>query len=200
MTTLIETSLPGTSFPSVAIRPYDKTDIDTVHPWLSETHRNKWLDLGSGRQNLGKGETQILLHNVRHRAFLYGPSEENWVGLIVLSGIDHAMGVSEIWGLRGRAGGPRDTTVSAFLRLLATAFVDYNREVVSTWVVENNVLSRRLHTLIGMTETGRHRGWHVMDGKRWDRILYDYHKDEFLMRFPRVPAASGICGEERVQG
>src|SRR5687768_6506925 len=103
------------------------------------------------------------------------------------------MGTAEVWGVRGGyAGGGANFSVSALLATSASGFLDLEREVIASWVVEGNGMSLAMHRHLGMCEVGRVRGRHVMKGRRCDRLLFDMTRAEFGERYPDVPSESGV--------
>ncbi|SMF37448.1 GNAT family N-acetyltransferase [Pseudobacteriovorax antillogorgiicola] len=166
--------------------PYDKSYFEKARRWLQRESVSKWLDMGLGKQKLSDIELHVFLLNHNNKIFLYGPSEDNLVGLMCLNGFTHRMGLGEVWGIRGEAGGSRYLTISAFLRVIATGFFDCNLESISTWVAEPNFLSHKVHERCGFKPTGRLRQAYVLDGRRCDRILYDVTREEFSRAYPNV--------------
>ncbi len=171
--------------------PYSNTHTKKVCEWFRRESIVKWLDMGLGKQNLTDLELHILFCNPNNKVFLYGPEKSRLVGLMSLNGYTHEMGLGEVWGLRGEKGGGRNLTVSAFLRTIATGFLDFDREVISTWVAEPNILSHRVHDKCGFRSTGRLRSAHVLENKRCDRILYDVTKQEFAAIYPNIQSLNG---------
>ncbi|NRA64247.1 MAG: GNAT family N-acetyltransferase [Pseudobacteriovorax sp.] len=175
----------------VLLVPYAKHHVPLVKEWLSRDSITKWLDMGHGKQKLNDLELRNFIINPNNKIFLYGPSEDCLVGLMCLNGITHKMGLGEVWGLRGAPGGTRDLTTFAFLKVIATGFLEFDRKVISTWVAEPNRLSHRVHENCGFKPTGRLRDAHLLDGKRCDRVLYDITYSEFEERYPLVSSILG---------
>lgn len=183
---------PGTDLPAVNLSPVRSSDIGAIHQWIDDDKARCWLDMGGGRQTLSKIQLHTMLTSARTCARLIHYQDGGPVGLVCLNDADNLMGTADIWGVRGAYdGGPSNVAVAAFLAMLATGFLDLNREVIGSWVVEGNYLSLLMHQRLGMTEVGRPRGRHVIGTKRLDRILFDMTLAEFGEKFPDVPSESG---------
>jgi|GEM_PF-3785355 len=185
--------LPGTTFPVVQFIPILAGDIDVIESWIADKKIHRWLDMGNGRQIITKMQLYSMLMSTKTYARLFGLPGESPVGLICINDIDNLMGTAEMWGLRGvYSSGPANIATAAALAALATGFLDYDREVMSTWVVDANHYSLRIHHKLGLKEVGRVRSRHVMDGKRHDRLLFDITREEFAALYPDVPSENGV--------
>jgi len=185
--------IPGTNLPMLEFFPVDALTIDAVAGWVADDKARPWLDLGGGRQAMSARELFLMLTAPRNHARLFRePGGDRPLGLVCLNDAVNQMGSAEVWGVRGSyAGGPRNVSVAAFLLMLATGFVDLDRQVIGSWVVDGNGLSLMMHHRLKLTETGRQRRRHLMNGVLHDRILFDITRDEFAQRFGAVPAESG---------
>ncbi len=185
--------IPGTSLPWVELLALGPEHAETVHGWFSDEKVRPWLDLGGGRQQLPKRELFLLLTGARSLTRLVRvPGCSQPFGLVCLGDVTNEMGSADIWGVRGTfAAGPGNVSVAAFLLMLATGFIDRDRAVIGSWIVEGNQFSIAMHERLGLRQTGRQRGRHLCDGLRRDRLLYDITRAEFAERFADVPAESG---------
>jgi hypothetical protein len=138
-------------------------------------------------------ELYLMLTNPRNHTRLFClPDEDEPLGFVCLNDINNLMKSAEVWGVRGSyAKGPANLSVAAFLLVLANGFIDCNRSVIGSWIVDGNGLSIMMHKRLGLQETGRQRVRHIMKGVAYDKILYDITLEEFAEKFPAVPAESG---------
>lgn len=185
--------IAGTDLPRVAFSPVGAEHADMLHAWLGDERVNCWLDFGGGRQQLSKLALYALLTSKRNLARLFHPAQDPTpIGLICMTDIDNPMGSSEVWGMRGLYGtAPKHIATSAMLTALATGFLDQGREVMGSWLVDGNAPSLLIHRKLGLTETGRLRARHRINGRLHDRVLFDITRAEFAQRFPDVPSESG---------
>lgn len=185
--------IPGTDFPMLELSPVESGHANMIWEWINDPRAKCWLDLGGGRQDLTRRELYLLLTNARNHARLFRlPGGTEPLGLICLNDVSNMMGSADVWGVRGvYAGAPANVSVSAFLHVLATAFVDLERHVVGSWVVDGNLFSVAMHVKLGFQQCGRQRGRHIMNDRHYDRLLFDLTREEFTERFSHVPAESG---------
>jgi len=185
--------IPGTKFPLLELIPLQPEHADMVAGWIADEKARTWLDLGGGRQSMSTRELYMMLTSRRNHARLYKlPNDDQPLGLVCINDSSNLMLSADVWGVRGEYDkGPRNVSVAAFLMALATGFVDLNRKVMGSWIVEGNGLSIIMHKRIGLQETGRQRQRHIMHGKTLDRLLYDITLDEFSERYANVPSESG---------
>ena len=186
-------TIPGTPYPMLELFPIRPEHADMLASWVSDEKAQCWLDLGGGRQCMASRELYLMLTNPRNHARLFRlPGEREPLGLVCLNDSKNLMGSAEVWGLRGSyTAGPRNLSVAAFLLILANGFVDLNRSVIGSWIVEGNALSIIMHKRLGLKQTGYQRARHIMNGKAHNRLLFDITREEFLDKFPHVPAESG---------
>ena len=192
--TLALPCIAGTTFPLLELFPLGPEHATLVHDWISDDKARPWLDLGSGRQAMNRRDLYLMLTGPRTWARLFRlPGSSVPLGLVCLNDVGNAMGSADVWGVRGSydMAAPPNTSVAAFLLALANGFIDCERQVIGSWVVDGNALSVGMHRLLGMTETGRQRQRHPMGARRLDRLLFDMTRAEFAARFPDVPGQSG---------
>lgn len=185
--------IPGTNLPMLELFAILPEHAELVHGWITDEKARDWLDLGSGRQFLSKRDLYLMLTSARNFARLFRlPGSETPLGLVCLIDVENQMGSAEVWGVRGvYASGPPNISVAAFLLALANGFLEREREVIGSWVVDGNALSIAMHRQLAMTETGRQRSRHAMQGRRFDRLLFDMTRAEFAERFADVPTVTG---------
>jgi RimJ/RimL family protein N-acetyltransferase len=64
--------------------------------------------------------------------------------------------------------------------LLTYAFTDLGLSAVNAWTVEVNVAARRTLDRLGFKYIGRQRQCHYLDGRSYDRLLFDLLAGEHL--------------------
>lgn len=134
----------------------------------------------------------MLTGSRSHTRLVRIPGSTEIHGLVCLGDVTNLMKSADVWGVRGSyTSGPAQASVAAFLLVLANGFLDLDRQVIGSWIVDGNQFSIVMHQRLGLKETGRQRGRHVSNGLRSDRLLYDITREEFAQRFPHVPSESG---------
>jgi len=191
--------IPGTDLPLVTSVPFTAQHAELVHAWASAQHAQDWIDMGNGKRDLTCREFYCFLNSSRNHARVFlDPGTLQPTGLACLNDVHNQMGYAEIWGLRGQfTSRIRGLAPATSLLMLATAFIDFERESVGAWVVAGNSFAIALHQRLGYVRTGVQRRRHRV-GQVWhDRVTFDITREEFATRYPRVPAASGRCWLDR---
>ncbi|WP_224360669.1 GNAT family N-acetyltransferase [Hyalangium versicolor] len=186
--------LPGTTWPRVELLPFGPQHLDMVWEWMNPPQVRCWLDFGGGRQDLSKRQLYLMLSNSHVCARLFQlPGDSRPLGLVCMNNIDDLMGSMDVWIVRDLSvmRPIRNSVTSAGARILATGFLDFGRQIATTWVVASNRASIYLHDIIGMRHSGTQRSRHVIDGRRHDRWLYDMTLAEFGQLYPDVPSEQG---------
>ncbi len=186
--------IADTDLPMLDLFPVAKEHADLVHEWIHDPRAKCWLDLGGGRQDMSKRDLFLMVTSARNHARLFRlPGQDEPLGLICLNDSVNLMGSAEAWGVRGvYSGAPANISASAFVLALASGFVDLGREVIGSWVVDCNQFSVAMHLKLGFQETGRMRNRHLMNGRHYDRVLFDMTRSEFAERYPDVPSENGL--------
>ena len=161
--------------------PLDTAElIDLTSAWLSKAENCKWLDFGNGVQALTPAMIKIMTQRGLHvlRAFT-ADDDDVPAGVVGLSNIDRTFKTATLWGVLGnkRHGG---YTTKACERLLTLGFTELELAAVNAWTVEINIAGRRALERLGFTYIGRQRQCHRMDGRTYDRLLFDLLAREHL--------------------
>jgi len=160
--------------------------IELVSHWLSKDENCKWLDFGNGVQALTPQMIKIMTQRGLHvlRAFTGDPDDVP-AGVVGLSNVDRTSKTAMLWGVLGnkRYGG---YTTRASSRLLTLGFTELGLAAVNAWTVEINVASRRALDRLGFKYVGRQRQCHRMDGRTYDRLLFDLLAEEHLAALPEA--------------
>jgi RimJ/RimL family protein N-acetyltransferase len=189
----LQALIPGTDLPLIELLPMQACDARTVSGWLADPRARCWLDLDSGRQEMDERSLFLMLTGRRcHARLTRAPGSAQPFGLVCLNDCANEMGSAGIWGVRGHYGPSLpNAAVAAFLLQLANGFLELEREVIGSWVVEGNQFSVAMHERLGLRLTGRQRARHRMNGRLHDRLLFDITRSEFAQRYPDVPSETG---------
>jgi RimJ/RimL family protein N-acetyltransferase len=158
----------------------DATYLCRVAGWLADDANARWLDFGPGGRGLTLPALTLMAKRPHHvlRIFTADDSDEA-AGLVAFSDLAPHAGTATLWyvlGAKEHAG--RGLTTRAVSRLLGLGFADLGLVAVSAWAVAGNVGSMRVLERNGFRFVGRQRRCHVMDGCRYDRLLYDLLVEE----------------------
>lgn len=154
--------------------------LELVGQWLGKEENRKWLDFGNGVQALTAPMIKIMTQRGLHvlRVFT-GDADDVPAGVVGLSNVDRTFKTATVWAVLGnkRYGG---ITARAVSELLTYAFTDLGLSAVNAWTVEVNVAARRTLDRLGFKYIGRQRQCHYLDGRSYDRLLFDLLAGEHL--------------------
>lgn len=148
--------------------------IELVAGWLEREENYRWLDFGNGQQIVTPAVLNIMAQRPTHVLRVYTMDDDRTpIGIVGLENLNRKFGTATLWGATGDKGfRSRGYAAFAASMFLSMAFRDYDLHAVNTWVVDGNP-SRRLVERLGFQYCGRQRAAHCMDGKRYDRLLFD---------------------------
>jgi len=141
--------------------------------WLSAPENAKWLDFGNGVQRVTPVMLKIMTQRDIHALRVYtADDEETPAGVAGLSNIDRNFKTASVWCVLGNKqyGGCSARAVS---KMLTIAFTELGLAAVSAWTVEINKGGRGVIDRLPFAFIGRLRKCHYIDGKPYDRLLYD---------------------------
>lgn len=165
------------------MRPLDADTVPLVAEWLANPLNYKWLDFGLGRQTLGTAALKVMQNSASHFIRVIHEEGGRPVGIFGLHNVDNPFGNAMLWGVRARLRPPTKVRTRNVLKLvLAHGFEAHGLHSVHAWVVDRNQSSAMLMRSIGMTEMGRMRKCHLLDGVPRDRILFDITREDFEAR------------------
>jgi RimJ/RimL family protein N-acetyltransferase len=150
--------------------------IEQIADWLSQKENYQWVDYGNGRQILSGASLRMMAQRDIHllRAFTPDGSDEV-IGVAGLSNIDRTFKTALVslcvLGDKRYAGQGYGTR--AMSRVIGLGFNDLGLESMNAWVVENNTASIRMLERINFRLIGRQRRCHYIDGRPYDRLLFD---------------------------
>lgn len=157
------------------LRPLDSPElIERVAGWLAEKENHQWLDFGDGRRVptpalvkvMAQKETNVL------RVFT-ADRDDTPIGVVGLNNVHREFKTATIWAVLGEKAYARHGYASrAVSKMLTLAFRELGLHAINTWIVEHNpsigVVKRNNFRFIG-----RQRQCHYIDGRPYDRLLFD---------------------------
>jgi RimJ/RimL family protein N-acetyltransferase len=148
--------------------------IELAANWLSHQDNYKWLDFGNGVASPTPITLKVMTQRDLHVLRVFTPNGSDLpIGVVGLSNVDRRFKTaSSMWAVLGRKryGGFAPRAAS---KLLTLAFTELGLESVGAWTVEINVPARRGLEQLGFQYIGRQRRCHWIDGRPYDRLLYD---------------------------
>lgn len=155
--------------------PLDTPELlELVAGWLAEKQNYQWLDFGNGRQIVTPALLMIMTQRETHflRAFT-SDRDDIPIGIVGLNSVDRTFKTATFWGVTGeKSFGNRGYSALASSKFLTLAFRDLGLRAINTWAVEHNPSIRTIERL-GFRFVGRQRQCHCIDGRRYDRLMFD---------------------------
>jgi RimJ/RimL family protein N-acetyltransferase len=153
--------------------------FELVASWLARKENYQWLDFGNGRQTVTPVLLKIMAQRDSHLMRVYTlPGIDTPIGIVGLNNLDRASGTATLWGVAGeKSFHSRGYASIASSKLLTIAFRDLGLRAVNTWVVDHNPSLRSVER-IGFRFIGRQRLCHSIDGRPYDRLLFDLLAEE----------------------
>ncbi len=187
--------------------------LELVASWLAQKQNYQWLDFGNGRQIVTPALLKIMAQRETHflRAFTSDRADIP-IGIVGLNGVDRTFKTAMFWGAVGeKSFRNRGYSTVASSKFLTLAFRDLGLHAINTWAVDHNQ-SLRIIERLGFRFIGRQRQCHYIDGRAYDRLIFDLlaseHKEAGSSRGPLDPrrqpiarpahGAPGKPGAERV--
>ena len=171
--------------------------IELAARWLGRPENYQWLDFGEGAQPLSVVSLKIMTQRDLHVLRLFTPDDSDLpIGIVGLSDVRRqSKTAGSLWAALGRKGhaGHGSRAVS---KLLTLGFGELGLEAVSAWTVEHNVAARRVLEQLNFRYVGRQRRRHWIDGRPYDRLLYDL----LAMEHHAIPETRVPPGASRVGG
>jgi RimJ/RimL family protein N-acetyltransferase len=147
--------------------------FDVVTGWLARKENYQWLDFGNGSQPVTPALLKIMGQRDTHFLRAYTDTDDVPIGICGLNSINRTVNSATFWGASGdksfRARGFGTCAGSMFLTL---AFRDLGLHTINTWIVEHNP-SLKIVERLGFRFIGRQRQCHQIDGRKYDRLLFD---------------------------
>lgn len=155
--------------------PLDKPELfELVAGWLARKENYQWLDFGNGRQVITPALLKIMAQRETHFLRVYtAPRDHTPIGIAALNNVDRAFKSATFWGAAGdKSFRNRGYGTLAGSKFLTLAIRELGLETINTWVVEHNP-SLRIIERLGFRFIGRQRKCHYIDGRPYDRLMFD---------------------------
>lgn len=155
--------------------PLDTPEIlELVATWLARKENYQWLDFGNGRPIVTPALLKIMAQRDTHFLRAYTSARDDTpIGIVGLNGVDRAFRTATFWGVSGeKSFRNRGFSTIASSKLMTLAFRDLGLHAVNTWAVDHNPSLRTIERL-GFRFIGRQRQCHYIDGRPYDRLLFD---------------------------
>lgn len=142
--------------------------------WLADKENYQWLDFGNGRQSVTPVLLKIMTQRETHFLRVYtSDGDDTPIGVVGLNNVDRHSKTATLWVVLGnKSFRGRGYATRAVSKMLSLAFQELGLHAVNTWIVEHNpsirVAERNNFRLIG-----RQRQCHYIDGRPYDRLLFD---------------------------
>ena len=174
------------------LRPLETAaDFELAASWLQRKENNQWLDFGNGRQHITPAVLRIMAQRDTHFIRLYSAyGDDTPIGIVALHNVDRHMRTGTLWVVAGdKSFRHRGWARVATSRFLTLAFEALGLHSVNTWTVEHNP-SQRGAARLGFRYVGRQRHCHFIDGRPYDRLLFDLLASEHreLVHPARAPS------------
>jgi RimJ/RimL family protein N-acetyltransferase len=155
--------------------PLDRPDfIPLVAGWLAQKENHQWLDFGNGGRPIAPTLLKIIAQRETHFLRVYTSDRDDVpIGILGLNSVDSTFKTATFWGVSGdKSFRNRGYSTIASSKLLTLAFRDLGLHAINTWAVEHNP-SVRIIERLGFRFIGRQRQCHYIDGRPYDRLLFD---------------------------
>jgi RimJ/RimL family protein N-acetyltransferase len=147
--------------------------IELAAGWLARKDIYEWLDFGGGRQIVTPALLKVMTQRSSHFIRVYTNDDDVPIGIVALNSVDPTHRTGTLWGITGeQAFRCRGYATFATSKLLTLAFTELGLRSVNTWTVAHNPSVRALERL-RFRHVGRQRQCHSMDGRVYDRLLFD---------------------------
>lgn len=169
--------------PPVRLKSLDSPElIQTVAGWLSRKENYQWLQFGDGRQIVTPELLKILTQRDTHALRAYTSEDDVPLGIVGLEDVNRNFKTARIWVVAGEKNlCGRGYATQAVSKMLTFAFRDLGLRAVNTWIVEHNS-SVSVAEHVNFKFIGRQRQCHWIEGRAYDRLLFDLlaseHKED----------------------
>ncbi len=157
-------------------------NIDTVASWLGKKENYQWLDFGKGAQEIKSASLKMMMQRDIHKLWIYTADDSDEpIGLVGFSDIHPSFKSAVAWCVLGVKMAARNNYTSrAVSRMIKYGFQDMDLHSIYAWTLEHNVGGRKIIEQNNFRFIGRRRECHFIDGKAYDRLLYDLLKTEYI--------------------
>jgi RimJ/RimL family protein N-acetyltransferase len=154
--------------------PLDSPELVTLAgSWLSAPENAQWLDFGNGVQGVTPVMLKVMVQRDIHCLRLYTTDDgEAPVGVVGLSNIDRHFKTASVWCVLGDKR-KRGCSARAVSKMLTIAFTELGLSSVNCWTLNINKGGRGVIDRLPFKFIGQLRQCHYIDGRPYDRLLYD---------------------------
>jgi len=148
--------------------------LTLVAGWLAQKENHQWLDFGDGRQFASPEWLKIAMQRGTQvlRVFTSDVGDTP-IGVVGLSNVNQHFKSATIWIVLGdKSFKGRGFATRAVSAMLTYGFVTLGLHAINTWIVEHNP-SIRVAERVKFRPIGRQRQCHYIDGRPYDRLLFD---------------------------
>jgi RimJ/RimL family protein N-acetyltransferase len=187
--------------------PLDTPEIlELVTSWLIQKENYQWLDFGNGKQIVTPALLKIMAQRETHFLRAYTSDRDDTpIGIVGLNSVDRIFRIATFWGVSGeKSFRNRGYASIASSKLMTLAFRDLGLYAINTWAADHNPSLRTIERL-GFRFIGRQRQCHYIDGRLYDRLLFDLlaseHRELDEERWRRIGSShrEAVCEERWVQ-
>jgi RimJ/RimL family protein N-acetyltransferase len=147
--------------------------IELAASWLARKENYQWFDFGNGNQIVTPMHLKVMTQRNTHVVRVYTGDDDATIGIVGLNNVDRAFRTATLWGVTGeKSFRSRGYATLAASKLLTFAFREIGLHAINTWIVEHNPSARVLARL-NFSYVGRQRQCHCIDGRIYDRLLFD---------------------------
>ncbi len=180
--------------------------LELVSGWLAQKENYQWLDFGNGRQIVTPALLKIMAQRDTHVLRVYTSDRDDApIGIVGLNGVDRVFRAATYWVVAGEKSiRNRGYATFALSKLLSLGFRELGLHSINTWVVDHNP-SLRIVERLNCRFIGRQRQCHCIDGRLYDRLLFDIlaseHRELDRERWRRAEGSylKAVHEEHRVQ-
>jgi RimJ/RimL family protein N-acetyltransferase len=167
--------------------------------WLAKKENYQWLDFGNATRRITPALLKVMAQRDTHLLRVYtSDSDDTPIGIVGLNSIDHNFKTATFWGASGdKSFRYRGYSTVASSKLLTLAFRDLGLHAINTWSVDHNPSLRTIERL-GFRFIGRQRLCHYVDGRLYDRLLFDLLASEHR-EISDLPRPSGRRTDRRAE-
>jgi RimJ/RimL family protein N-acetyltransferase len=166
--------------------------------WLAQKENYQWLDFGAGRRIIIPEVLKVMAQRDTHFMRVWTSDRDDApIGIVGLQNVDRVSKTATFWGVAGdKSFRNRGTGTPAAAMFLSLAFRELGLHSINTWVVENNP-SLRIGERLHYHYVGRQRQCHEIDGRLYDRLIFDLLASEHMELNERRNGDTARLGEKK---
>lgn len=148
--------------------------LELVAGWLSRKENYQWLNFADGEQSLTPAWLKIMCQRETEALRVFSREDDDTpIGVVALTNIHRNFKTALLWVLTGdKSFQALGYATRASSEMVTHGFDVLGLRAISGWVVDGNPSVRILQRL-GFKLIGRQRQCHRIDGRSYDRLLFD---------------------------